>query len=318
MTATHTSTAELLEPTAGPANSVEDHTDFDTLRRRLMILVPPTIVVIVISWRGTSWWAQALITAWTAYFFLCATSLFHEFTHRHDIWRCRMWARIIGTFILTPARSYRETHMRHHAYMNRPVDWELWPYSSPNCSRTFRLAFAWADLVFGIFTSPYIYGRVFFHRDSPLAKPVRREIAWEYLAIAAFWTVNLTLVTVYGQWGNFFRAWCLPWLIAGVLQTGRKFTEHLGMASYEPLRGTRTVFGGNLFTRVCSWLNSDLFIHGPHHRSPKVTADELNTYAREVSQGDQSLPFYKSYRQAVGDMLPHLLRNPGIGENATR
>lgn len=312
--------SEVLESetTAEAANDTHDAIEFDSLRWRLFLLLFPSIVLIVVCWRGTWVWLEALIVAWTSYFFLCGTSMFHEFTHRHTHPRCKWWARVIGTLILIPATAYRESHVRHHAYLNKPVDWELWPYSDPQRSRLFRIAFAWLDLVAGFLTSPYIYGRIFWHRESPLPAKARGAIAREYVAIVVFWTAALVAIGIYGQWTGFLRAWVLPWALAGVLQTGRKFTEHLGMSSYDPLRGTRTVYGGGLVTRICSYLNADIFIHGPHHRSPKVTADELHAFARSLQQrtDGEPLPFFPTYAAATRNMLPHLLWNPGVGENA--
>ena len=39
--------------------------------------------------------------------------------------------RLLGTMMFTPYTAYREVHIRHHAYLNTPRDWELWPYSDP-------------------------------------------------------------------------------------------------------------------------------------------------------------------------------------------
>ena len=47
-------------------------------------------------------------------------------------------------------------------------------------------------------------------------------------------------------------------MIAGVLQTMRKLTEHLGMASYDPPLGTRAVIGQNWLTRLGSFMNFDI------------------------------------------------------------
>jgi fatty acid desaturase len=303
----------------GPEDSthrLDDQTDADGLRRRLLTLFLPTMGLIVVCWWGTPIWLTVPTVIWTAYFFLCVTSLFHEFIHRFQHLRCLIWAKIFGTFLLTPATVYRESHLRHHAYLNRPVDWELWPYTDPQMTRGFRRAFAWLDLAFGILTSPYIYGRIYWSGSSPLSEKARRAITQEYLIMVVTWAAALTAITYFRQWPNFLRAWVLPAWIAGVMQTGRKFTEHLGMKSFDPLFGTRTVYGGNLFSRLCSWLNSDIFIHGPHHRTPRVTADELRTFARELQQTTPGLPFYRSYLAAFLAMLPHLAVNPGIGENA--
>ena len=295
-----------------------DETESDTLSRRLILLLPLAVAMVVWSWRTNDATVSWLLALPVAYFFLCVTSLFHEFTHRHNHPRCRIWAELIGTLILTPATAYRETHVRHHAYLNKPVDWELWPYSDPGRSRTFRRLFAWADILLGFLTSPLIYGRIYWSRQSPLSAASRRAVTLEYLTTFAFWGVVLALVDRYEQWGAFGRAVLLPWWLAGVLQTVRKFTEHLGMSSYDPLEGTRTVHGGSFLTRVSSYLNSDIFIHGPHHRSPLITADELHAFADDLQRQRRSLPFYDSYTSAMRAMLPHLLFNPGCGENATR
>ena len=39
--------------------------------------------------------------------------------------------------------------------------------ASPAISRTFRRVFVWFDLLFGSFTGAYIYGRIYFHKNSP-------------------------------------------------------------------------------------------------------------------------------------------------------
>jgi len=298
-----------------PVVDTRDATEFDDLRWRLLGLLIPSAALIAVCWHGTFVWLELPIIGWTAYFFLCQSSLFHEYAHRHNHLRCRIWARIIGTFILIPATAYRETHVRHHAYLNRPVDWELWPYSDPRCSRSFRRLFAWFDLLAGYLSSPIIYGRIYWHSRSPLSSRARRAIGWEYAELIAFWSAALVVIALTDQWSGFLRAWVLPWWIAGILQTGRKFTEHLGMSSYDPLHGTRTVYGGGWLTRVCSYLNSDIFIHGPHHRSPRVTADELHAFATQLRAASAN-GFYDSYGAAIKDMLPHLLQNPGVGENA--
>jgi len=300
-------------------SSIDTHdlTEVDTLSRRLILLLPVAAALVVLSWRAADPFWSWVLAAPIAYFFLCATSLFHEFTHRHNHLRCLAWARVIGVLIVTPATAYRETHVRHHAYLNRPVDWELWPYSDPNRSRTFRRIFAWLDILFGFVTSPLIYGRIFWSSKSPLSAESRRKIGWEYALSVLFWGAALLAVQHSGQWPQFGLAVLLPWWLAGVMQTLRKFTEHLGMRSFDPLEGTRTVHGGNLVTRICSYLNSDIFVHGPHHRSPLVTADELEAFATDLRHQPRALPFYASYASAMRAMLPHLLRNPGCGENAT-
>jgi fatty acid desaturase len=218
-----------------------------------------------------------------------------------------------------PYTVYRESHIRHHSRLNRPDDWELWPYSNPRRSRTFRRVFVFFDIVLGFLVAPFIYSRIFFHRDSPLKNPaIRRAIALEYLGIALFWGFVFYRRTSSHTWMAYAEVWLIPQMIAGVFQTMRKLTEHLGMSSYDPMLGTRTVVGNNWFTRVLSFVNFDIFVHGPHHRHPRLAQNLLKEKMDEylVNNPQVNYPVYPSYLRATLAMIPYLLNNPGIGVNA--
>lgn len=265
---------------------------------------------------------QIFWTLLTTYSLFCWLSCFHETVHS-TLCRNRttnlILGRVIGMVVCTPYTVYRETHIRHHAYLNRPGDWELWPYSDPNASRSFRVAFAWCDLLLGFLTGPITYGRIFFHKDSPIKSPeTRRAIYWEYGLSLLYWSLLLGVVAWYGAWRLFLMTWMVPHALAGMLQTGRKFTEHLGMPSFDPLLGTRTVIGNNALTRFCTEANFDIFIHGPHHRHPRLPHSELARKMRDyVEQAPQTrYPIFSTYTKAVLDMLPSLFFNPGVGVNA--
>jgi hypothetical protein len=90
------------------------------------------------------------------------------------------------------------------------------------------------------------------------------------------------------------------------------------MASYDPLLGTRTVVGTTWWTRLCTHMNFDIFIHGPHHRHPRMAPGQLRGIMNEYQMTNPTVayPVYSSYWRAVCSMLPHLLRNPGVGMNA--
>jgi fatty acid desaturase len=105
------------------------------------------------SWPAETWLVRTFWTFFTAYFLFCWTSCFHETAHQTlTRWRWIDMAigRILGTAMFVPYTVYRESHIRHHAYVNRPNDWELWPYSDPHCSRTFRRVFVFLDIWFGL------------------------------------------------------------------------------------------------------------------------------------------------------------------------
>lgn len=259
--------------------------------------------------------------AFTTFIFFCYTSCFHETAHQtlsQSATLSIIAGRILGTLMFTPYSVYRESHIRHHAYLNKPTDFELWPYSDPNSSIWFRRLFVWVDLALGVITSPIVYGRTFFHPSSPIRNPgVRRAVYWEYAGIVVFWAGVIAACWAYDGWYLLLTVWVLPHWLAGIMQTGRKLTEHLGMASYDPLKGTRTVVADNWFTRLCTWMNFDIFVHGPHHRHPKVAHHQLHTKMQEYKDksGDE-FPIFANYRRAAWAMFPFLFSNPGVGMNA--
>ena len=112
------------------------------------------------SWPSPHPGWQVFWTLFTSFNLLCWTSCFHETAHqtlcgsaRFSIWL----GRFLGTVMGVPYTVYRESHIRHHAYLNKPHDWELWPYADPHRSLAFRRVFVWIDLLFGFVMSPYIY-----------------------------------------------------------------------------------------------------------------------------------------------------------------
>ena len=265
------------------------------------------------------WWHVAY-TLLLSYFIFCWTSAFHETVHQtlsaYNRFNKHL-GRLIGTAMLIPYTAYRETHIRHHAYLNRPHDWELWPYSDPSRGRWFRRAFALFDLLLGFCGAMIIYGRIYWHKDSPITEASRRIIRLEYIAAIAAWLTTAAVVTWTGSWIGFLEVWLIPLTLAGFLQTLRKFTEHLGMSSFDPLLGTRTVRGHNWLTKLTSFLNFDIFVHGPHHRHPRVAHTSLGELMDDYIEAnpDRELPVYSTYLAASLAMLPWLIRNPGVGVN---
>jgi fatty acid desaturase len=273
-------------------------------------------------WNAATPWLAAMLAAFTAAMMFCWTSALHEAAHQ-TLFRSRaasIWTgRFLGTMMFTPYTAYREVHIRHHAYLNTPRDWELWPYSDPKAGLWFRRAFVWFDLFCGIASGPIIYGRIYFHPNSPIKSPaVRRDIRREYLAIAGVWAAIWTYTTVTHQWPAHLAVVIGPMYAAAFMQTFRKFTEHLGMASFDPLQGTRTVLPRKWLLRLSSFLNFDIFIHGPHHRHPRLTHTTLEAKLHEYEREnpDVAYPSYERYWKAMLAMAPSMIFNPGCGVNA--
>ena len=266
-------------------------------------------------------WVAGLTYCW-----FCVGGSFHEAVH-DTLFRNSAANRIVGTLIGTligiPFTVYRETHRRHHACLNTSADYELWPYSDPATSLTFRRVFVWLDLFFGVVTAPWIYSRIYFSGDSKLSPESRRTIFVEYLEIAVFWTIAvsglvLVLMDRGFDWTQFDPVWLLPLLLSPVANTTRKFVEHLGLTSEDPLLGTRTVVGGNALSRFLRYLNFDIAVHGPHHRYPKARHFELAPRLKNYQQQhpDQQVPVFHSYTAAVVDVLPCLWKNPATGSGS--
>ena len=227
-----------------------------------------------------------------------------------------MWAALFSS----PIPSIKNHTADIMPTWNRPDDWELWPYSDPNASQTFRRVFAWGDLLLGVVFAPFIYGRIFFHRNSPITDlRIRRTIRREYLLAAAVWSIFLTLIYVTNAWHVHSKGTVGPMWLAGFLQTGRKFTEHLGMSSLDPMLGTRTVLPSRWLLRLSSFFNFEIFVHGLHHRHPRAAYDTLKSRMQHYigSNPNTSFPVYENYLSATRDMLPHLIHNPGCGGNAS-
>ncbi len=79
----------------------------------------------------------------------------------------------------------------------------------------------------------------------------------------------------------------------------------------------RTVLGRNLFTRSSTYLNFDIFIHGPHHRHPRIAHNQLGNKMKDYIERnpDQEFPLFSTYVHATGQMVPFLFKKPGVGMN---
>lgn len=282
-------------------------------------LYPP----FVMSWGGDGWIIRTVWVAFLTFCWFCVGGSFHESVH-HTLFKSAsrnvMFGRILGIMIGIPYSVYRETHRRHHACLNTPGDYELWPYSDPRASLVFRRVFVWIDLLGGVVTAPYIYGRIYFLRDPRISPEVRRTIFWEYVSILFAWLAFVIGLVEWAtrigfDWRQFDPVWLLPLLLSPLVNTGRKFVEHLGLESQDPILGTRTVVASNPLTRITSYFNFDIAVHGPHHRYPKSSHNELTPRMRSYQQDhpDQVIPLFGSYLAAVIDMIPCLWRRPSTG-----
>ena len=275
----------------------------------------------VMGWGGDAWFVRAAWVVFLAYCWFCIGGSFHEAAHQ-TLFRnaaLNLWyGRVLGLLMGIPYTAYRESHRRHHAYLNTSADYELWPYSDPTCSLAFRRAFVWLDLFFGVVTAPVIYTRIYFVNDPRLPQDARRQISWELVAGGLFFAGMIAAFAGWAgwSWSRFDPVWLLPLAISPLFNTARKFVEHLGLDSTDPFLGTRTIVGGNPLSRLFSYFNFDIAVHGPHHRFPRAQHFELEQKfhaARQRHEAPEAIPVFSSYLAALWDVAPKLWTNPATG-----
>jgi fatty acid desaturase len=261
-----------------------------------------------------------------AYSWFCVGGLAHELVHENLLFgprASRFIGTIIGTAIGIPHTVYREIHMRHHAYLNTPLDWELWPYSDPNVSLGVRRVFIWFDMLCGSLATPLIWGRICFSKHSPVSEKLKQTMRREYLLMAvtflaaagfAAWMIS----TGRHQFNPQSLIFGLPLILAANCNSVRKVMEHIGTRSFDPLKGTRTIVGRSTLTRLLSFFDFDISVHGPHHRHPKLHHSQLSDRMGEIQAADpdQKYPVFPSFTTALVDTFRSAISDPSVGVNA--
>lgn len=272
--------------------------------------------VAVWSWYAGLW--PVTVVAWLVggFFGLTKPLTFHDFAHKtmfKENWKNEVGGTATGTLIMVPLTAYRVAHRRHHAHLATEKDPELWPFTSPKYSRTFRLFSAFAETVFGMVYTPLLFLRDVLTADS-ISADEYRKIGREYVLIVLFWGGLLGSVHLLGAWELFLVGYIAPVAIAGAFQTLNKYVEHLGLHGHDTLANTRNVVHPDPLGTFCSWWMQNIDHHGSHHIYAKVPYDKLPEtsdliYTQEVAA---DAPNYVSYWSAAWEMVKSL-PNPHAG-----
>lgn len=273
----------------------------------------------------TDWLPASVAMVVLSYCWFCIGGIAHEMVHDNlHLGRRGVWvARLMGALLLIPHSVYREVHMRHHAYLNTPLDWEMWPYSDPHTSITFRRIFVVFDVLLAVFVTPIVWGRICFSKYSPVSAEVKKTMKREYAACGIVWFSVVAGCIWLHETGRFtFRAehliFAAPPLLATMLNGCRKLMDHVGTESIDPVHGTRTIVGQSYVTRILSFFNFDLAIHGPHHRFPKLDHSQLEQKMNSLQEEnpEAAYPVYSSFSAAIFDTVKRVMVTPGVGLNA--
>src|SRR5207253_477601 len=126
---------------------------------------------------------------------------------------------------------------------------------------------------------------------------IRRLIWIELAGLAAFWAVIIGLVVWFDAIPVFVAAYLIPAVIAGNVQSLRKYVEHVGLTG----RGhalTRSVRNPSWLGRLTAWLLFQEPYHDVHHLYPKVPQEALPVVAAAENPIPPELPVFRSYTAA--------------------
>jgi fatty acid desaturase len=263
------------------------------------------------------WWLLIPLVVVQAHLMHAHLIAFHEAAHRT---LCpRPWVNdAVGVFIgnlgLMGFSLYRAAHHYHHAYLATERDEELWPFVQPSTPRWLRRLAAGLELTVGLVYTPLLFLRTFLRRGSPIRDRRARRRIWAELALmACFWAVVLAATAWFGAGKLLLVLYALPALLAGNLQSWRKYIEHMGLAGTTVLGTTRSVVPAGPLGRLVARSLFNVSYHGVHHqfaRMPCAALPDMTSCLTPLVDCDTHP--YGSYRDALVDVL-RSLADPRVG-----
>lgn len=221
---------------------------------------------------------------------------------------------LLGVLSLMSFTLYRAAHQTHHMHLGSVKDEELWPFNDPTVPRWQRVLAAIVELNLGIFFTPFIFFRAFLRKDSPIrSRKVRRRIWIETIGMIVFWGVVLSIDAYFGYWKYFLWTYFIPAIVAGNLQSWRKYIEHVGLTGKTIRAGTRSIVSDTVAGRIFAFTLLHEPYHGVHHLHAGLTHAELPSRRASLTptEADEVAPF-PSYRHALWHLL-HCLADPRVG-----
>ncbi len=216
---------------------------------------------------------------------------------------------IIAALSFTSFTLYRASHQTHHMHLSSEKDEEFWPFVTPGMPRWFRVLFAFLELTLGMFFTPAVFLRSFLRKGSPIRAPRIRQRIWrEFGLVALLWIVIFSTVGLLHLWKYFFLMYLVPALIAGNLQSWRKYIEHVGMTGNTPNSATRSIICRTWLGNLVSFSLLHEPYHGVHHEIAGIPHAELPFHAEVLEPKEpEDVPPFRSY----GHAFLHLFRSLG-------
>ena len=215
---------------------------------------------------------------------------------------------IAGILSFMSFTLYRAAHQKHHSHLATARDEELWPFINVDSPRWFRRMIAFIELNAGLAFTPFLFLRMFFRKDSFIRnRKVRRRIWMELGLIVAVWTAILWAVAHYGVWTYFLWIFFVPGIIAGNLQSWRKYIEHVGLSGHTARSATRSIVSDTRSGKLLALTLLHEPFHGIHHLHAGLPHADLPGHApllNPTAQGD--VPPFPSYRSAIKHLFQNL------------
>jgi fatty acid desaturase len=263
------------------------------------------------------WWLAVPLVLLVAHLMHAHLIAFHEAAHGTlcpNRWGNDVAGVFIGSLSFMSLTLYRAVHHWHHAFLATERDEELWPFVAPGMPRWARRGVALIELTLGILFTPLLFLRAFLRRESPIQdRAVRRRIWAELALVVLVWGGIMAAVAGWGVWKFFLVMYALPGVVAGNMQSLRKYIEHMGLTGSTVLGATRSVVPAGPVGRLVAMSLFNISYHGVHHQFAKMPYGALPEFTPTLSPTlPEELPPFPSYRHAFRDMLGGLA-DPRVG-----
>ena len=212
--------------------------------------------------------------------------------------------RVTGLFSFMSLTLYRASHHWHHAYIGDVRDEEFWPLNDPTATRGKRRCAAFCEL--------------FLAYCGRRSCSCGRSCAWEPRCANLpsggssgqncsrwcwFWVAVGAAVVWFELLPVFVAGYLVPAVIAGNVQSWRKYVEHVGLTGSRAVALTRSVRNPSRTGRLIAWLLFQEPYHDVHHLYPKVPQEALPAVAAAENPLPPELPVFPNYTAALRDLL---------------
>jgi fatty acid desaturase len=236
---------------------------------------------------------------------------FHEASHG-SLRKSRFLNDVDGVFAGTLSfmsfTLYRVAHQTHHSHLATERDVELWPFVKVDSPRWMRRLVAFIELNAGLAFTPFLFARTFFQKGSFIKnRKVRRRIWAEFALIVVVYAVIISAVAYWHVWTYFLWAYVAPGVIAGNLQSWRKYIEHVGLSGHTARSATRSIVADTWSGRLLSLTLLHEPFHGVHHLRVGLPHYELPRHAGLLEpRAEGEMTPFPNYRTALMDLLRNL------------